>query len=79
MGDAGDQVVSDDERAMALFEADQQRRRIAESRNPYVFNPTRKCCECGNQIPLARLKALPTVGNCADCARALEEKNRSRT
>lgn len=73
MGDAADKVSADDERAMQLFEEQQQRRRIAESMKeaPYPEQP-RPCFDCGIEIDAKRRAANPRTHRCTDCATIVE-------
>lgn len=78
MTDAADQVVKDDEKAMARFEEEQRQRRIAESMRGY--DPARpvNCVECAEVIPLERLAAYPHTRRCQPCASEVELSGRNR-
>lgn len=76
MPDAADQVVINDERAMAMLEEQQRQQRIADSH--VLHDPARPvdCFDCGEPIPPARLKAYPRTGRCTPCAALIEASYR---
>ncbi|MFC3716820.1 TraR/DksA C4-type zinc finger protein [Luteimonas soli] len=77
MSDAGDQVVSDHERAMALFEQ-QRLQRIAESMRPRDPNVPVDCIDCGEIIRAERLEAYPHTRRCTRCSALVEQGYRER-
>lgn len=38
-----------------------------------------KCCDCGKNIPLNRLRAVPYASDCIDCRRLRERRSQSPT
>lgn len=72
MGDAADQVTSDEERAMALFEEGQRKARIAESMRPYDPSEPINCVDCSEIVPVERLLAYPRTRRCQPCASDVE-------
>ena len=78
MGDAADHVVSQDEKAMARFEEEQRRKRIAESYLGYDPRLPVTCLECSEEIPKDRLEAYPHTRRCQPCASDVERGYRDR-
>lgn len=78
MGDAADQVVNEDEKAMARFEEEQRQRRIAESMRGYDPSLPVNCVECAEIIPKERLDAYPRTRRCQPCASEVERGYRAR-
>lgn len=76
MIDVADHVGELEAAAMERFEAEQAlARRVAEARHGY--DPARpvNCVQCGDDVPAARLKALPHTRRCAACAAEVERVN----
>lgn len=76
MIDAADKVNLDDERAMALFEQEQQRRRVAESMRPHDPEAPVDCIDCGEPVSRDRLEAYPRTRRCVACAAEVERSYR---
>lgn len=72
MIDAADKAASDDERAMALFEEQMRRRRIADSMRPYDPTQPIDCVECGEPVSVERQRAYPHTRRCVRCAAEAE-------
>lgn len=53
-----------------------ERSRIAQMNARAVPPAARDCSCCGDPIPAARLRALPLVRTCVDCAAAAESPRR---
>ena len=51
---------------------DEEERRIAEARKALAAGTYGKCADCGQQIPPARLAAVPEAVRCLDCQRHFE-------
>ncbi len=54
-----------------------ERNRAADLRQRYVGESAHECCECGNEIPELRRKALPGIQICVECATVREARNRT--
>ena len=73
MSDAADKAAEADERAMEQFLQKRQHRHAvpdAEQPDPDAVN----CVDCGDDIPQARLKAMPRTRRCAPCAADVERR-----
>lgn len=76
MGDAADKAAGDDERAMALFEEEQRRQRIAASFVLYDPSKPIDCVDCGELVSADRLEAYPRTRRCTSCAAEIERSYR---
>lgn len=69
MIDSADKAAADEERAMEQFL--KQRQHLAE---PTEIPEAVNCVDCGEDIPEARLKAMPRTKRCAPCAADVERR-----
>lgn len=78
MTDAADKAAADEERAMALLEAQQRQARIDESLRG--FDPTlpQYCNDCAELIDPERMAAYPRASRCTACGTAYETASRKR-
>lgn len=69
MLDAADIAADNEARAMALFER-QRREQATGTADPQPID----CIDCGEPVPLARLRAVPRTLRCARCADEVERR-----
>lgn len=55
---------------------DEEERRIEEARRALEDGTYGTCVSCGNEIPTARLEAMPEAVRCIDCQRGFEAEHR---
>lgn len=68
MLDAADIAAENEARAMALFE--RQRREQVAMPDPQPID----CIDCGEPVPLERLRVVPRTLRCARCASEVERR-----
>jgi RNA polymerase-binding protein DksA len=74
-GDTGDKSVEQFGQEVSLSLLENERRiseQVADALRRIDAGTFGRCTECGREISAARLKALPYVPYCVDCARRLE-------
>ena len=69
MLDAADIAADNEARAMALFERQRLEQQVAMP-DPQPID----CINCGEPVPLARLRAVPRTLRCARCASEVERR-----
>jgi RNA polymerase-binding transcription factor DksA len=73
-GELYDEELEESEREVL----DEEERRIGEARRALAEGTYGMCRDCGQQIPAARMKAMPEAIRCLDCQRHYEGHNRQR-
>lgn len=71
MQDDVDMAGEVDARAWELFEQTQRARQAHQAGPPAVLQPM-NCVDCGEEVPVARQRAVPHTRRCIGCAEALE-------
>jgi DnaK suppressor protein len=75
---AGELLEEEIEQTEKIF-IEEGERRIAEARRALAHGTYGTCRDCGQDIPPARLEAVPEAVRCVECQRRFEGRHRQQT
>ncbi|HEV2075303.1 MAG TPA: TraR/DksA C4-type zinc finger protein [Thermoleophilaceae bacterium] len=75
-GDQGTATHEQELTASTEVYLEEEERRIAEARHALQSGTYGTCLNCGREIPVERLEAVPEAVRCVDCQRHLEGRHR---
>jgi RNA polymerase-binding transcription factor DksA len=75
---AGELLEEEIEQTEEIF-IEEGERRIAEARRALAEGTYGTCRDCGQEIPPARLEAVPEAARCVGCQRRFEGRHRQQT
>jgi RNA polymerase-binding transcription factor DksA len=75
---AGELLEEEIEQTEEIF-IEEGERRIAEARRALADGTYGTCRDCGQEIPAARLEAVPEAVRCVGCQRRFEGRHRQQT
>jgi RNA polymerase-binding transcription factor DksA len=75
---AGELLEEEIEQTEEIF-IEEGERRIAEARRALADGTYGTCRDCGQDIPPARLEAVPEAVRCVECQRRFEGRHRQQT
>jgi RNA polymerase-binding transcription factor DksA len=75
---AGELLEEEIEQTEKIF-IEEGERRIAEARRALADGTYGTCRDCGQDIPPARLEAVPEAVRCVECQRRFEGRHRQQT